>query len=57
MRVVHVAPTLFGAAGLFGGGERYPLELARALARSSEVDCELRQLRPPARASAGSRQG
>jgi glycosyltransferase involved in cell wall biosynthesis len=25
--------------GLFGGGERYPLELARALAR--EVDCEL----------------
>lgn len=26
-------------AGLFGGGERYPIELARALA--SEVDCEL----------------
>jgi glycosyltransferase involved in cell wall biosynthesis len=25
--------------GLFGGGERYPLELARALAR--EIDCEL----------------
>jgi len=24
---------------LFGGGERYPLELARALAR--EVECEL----------------
>ena len=33
MRVIHVAPTPFGADGLFGGGERYPLELARALAR------------------------
>lgn len=30
---------MFGPAGLFGGGERYPLELARAL--SSEVECEL----------------
>ncbi len=39
MRVTHVAPTAFGAAGLFGGGERYPLELARALAR--DVDTEL----------------
>src|SRR5437763_867480 len=39
MRVVHVAPTQFGASGLFGGGERYPLELARALA--SEIDCQL----------------
>jgi glycosyltransferase involved in cell wall biosynthesis len=39
MRVVHVAPTLFGPAGIFGGGERYPLELGRALAH--DVDCEL----------------
>ncbi|MGI9148063.1 MAG: glycosyltransferase family 4 protein [Chloroflexota bacterium] len=39
MRVIHVAPTPFGARGLFGGGERYPLELARALAQ--QVDCEL----------------
>jgi glycosyltransferase involved in cell wall biosynthesis len=39
MRVVHVAPTLFGRPGIFGGGERYPLELARTLAR--RVDCEL----------------
>src|SRR5579864_5128812 len=39
MRVIHVAPTPFGSAGLFGGGERYPLELARALA--ANVDCEL----------------
>jgi glycosyltransferase involved in cell wall biosynthesis len=39
MRVMHIAPTSFGTGGLFGGGERYPLELARALA--SEVDCEL----------------
>jgi glycosyltransferase involved in cell wall biosynthesis len=36
---MHVAPTTFGTDGLFGGGERYPLELARALAR--DVDCEL----------------
>jgi glycosyltransferase involved in cell wall biosynthesis len=39
MRVVHVAPTAFGHGGLLGGGERYPLELARALA--PHVDCEL----------------
>lgn len=39
MRVVHVAPTVFGPGGLFGGGERYPLELARAMAR--RTDCEL----------------
>ncbi|MGI8826425.1 MAG: glycosyltransferase family 4 protein [Chloroflexota bacterium] len=39
MRVIHLSPTPFGSAGLFGGGERYPLELARALA--SHVECEL----------------
>jgi glycosyltransferase involved in cell wall biosynthesis len=39
MRVVQVVPTPFGREGLFGGGERYPVELARALA--AEVDCEL----------------
>ena len=39
MRVIHVAPTAFGRQGLFGGGERYPLELARALAQ--HVSCEL----------------
>jgi glycosyltransferase involved in cell wall biosynthesis len=39
VRVIHVAPTAFGSGGLFGGGERYPLELARALAR--QIDCEL----------------
>jgi alpha-maltose-1-phosphate synthase len=39
MRVVHVAPTLFGPGGIFGGGERYPRELGRALSR--HVDCEL----------------
>jgi glycosyltransferase involved in cell wall biosynthesis len=39
VRVVHVVPTPFGSAGLFGGGERYPLELARALA--GDVACEL----------------
>ena len=34
-----MAPTGFGPGGLFGGGERYPLELARAL--SAEVECRL----------------
>ena len=41
MRVVQVAPTAFGNEGLYGGGERYPLELARALARVDGVDSEL----------------
>ena len=36
-----MAPTAFGQSGLFGGGERYPLELARALARLDGVSCEL----------------
>jgi glycosyltransferase involved in cell wall biosynthesis len=39
VRIIHVAPTPFGETGLFGGGERYPLELARALAR--HIECEL----------------
>jgi glycosyltransferase involved in cell wall biosynthesis len=39
MRVIHVAPTVFGHEGRFGGGERYPIELARALA--GHVHCEL----------------
>jgi len=39
MRVIHISPTTFGATGLFGGGERYPYELARAL--STDVDCKL----------------
>ncbi|HYY44270.1 MAG TPA: glycosyltransferase family 4 protein [Actinomycetota bacterium] len=32
MQVVHVTPAMFGNEGLFGGGERYPLELAKAMA-------------------------
>jgi alpha-maltose-1-phosphate synthase len=39
--VAHVAPTAFGHAGLFGGGERYPVELARAIARMPDVSCRL----------------
>ena len=30
--VVHVSPVMFGEDGYWGGGERYPLELARAQA-------------------------
>jgi glycosyltransferase involved in cell wall biosynthesis len=52
MRVIHVAPSAFGPDGLYGGGERYPLELARALA--AEVDCELVTFGPrPGRWRAG----
>ena len=32
MKVVQVSPAFFGADGVVGGGERYPLELAKALA-------------------------
>lgn len=32
-RVAHVAPALFGWENVFGGGERFALELARAMAR------------------------
>ncbi|MFN2489353.1 MAG: glycosyltransferase family 4 protein [Actinomycetota bacterium] len=39
MLVTHVAPTAFGSDGLYGGGERYPSELCRALAR--HVSCRL----------------
>jgi glycosyltransferase involved in cell wall biosynthesis len=39
VRVIHVAPSAFGRDGLFGGGERYPYELAHALA--DHVSCEL----------------
>lgn len=38
MPIVHVAPTQFGGSGLFGGGERYPLELTRALSRGADVE-------------------
>lgn len=38
MRIVHVSPTPFGAGGLLGGGERYPVELARALAAHADVE-------------------
>ena len=48
MRVVQIAPTPFGPTGIFGGGERYPLELARALA--PHVESELVTFGPAARA-------
>ncbi|HEU5317420.1 MAG TPA: glycosyltransferase family 4 protein [Chloroflexota bacterium] len=33
--VLHVSPLAFGQGGVVGGGERYPLELARAMAREA----------------------
>ena len=36
-RVVHISPAAFGDEGIFGGGERYPFELARAMAAHTPV--------------------
>ena len=33
MKVIQISPAFFGADGVVGGGERYPLELAKALAK------------------------
>ena len=39
MLIAHVVPTPFGGSGLYGGGERFPLELCRALSR--HVPCRM----------------
>jgi len=39
VRVLHIAPAIFGEDGVFGGGERYAFELARHMA--DEVDTVL----------------
>lgn len=36
-RVLHVSPVAFGADGVVGGGERYAVELARAMADLTET--------------------
>jgi glycosyltransferase involved in cell wall biosynthesis len=33
VHVTHVSPVVFGTNGIWGGGERYPTELARAMSR------------------------
>jgi len=33
VEVTHVSPAAFGAGGLWGGGERYPMALAQAMSR------------------------
>jgi glycosyltransferase involved in cell wall biosynthesis len=37
VRVLHIAPAIFGEGGVFGGGERYALELARNMADEFET--------------------
>lgn len=44
LRVVHIAPAIFGEGGVFGGGERYAFELARHMA--DEVDTMLLSFGP-----------
>ena len=46
-----MAPTPFGAGGLFGGGERYPMQLAQQLA--GRVQCRLLTFGKPARRRLG----
>lgn len=37
MRVLHVTPSHFGDSSVIGGAERYAWELARAMARDTDV--------------------
>ncbi len=37
LRVLHVSPASFGEDGLFGGGERFPYELAKAMSEICRV--------------------
>jgi len=37
MKIAHVSPTFFGDGSVVGGGERYALELARALSKHAET--------------------
>jgi glycosyltransferase involved in cell wall biosynthesis len=37
LRVIHISPATFGDGGVFGGGERYALELARHMADEVET--------------------
>jgi len=37
VRVLHIAPAIFGEGGVFGGGERYAFELARHMADKVET--------------------
>jgi len=37
VRVLHIVPAIFGESGVFGGGERYALELARHMADEVET--------------------
>ncbi len=37
IRVLHVSPAPFGEEGVFGGGERFPYELAKAMSEMCQV--------------------
>jgi alpha-maltose-1-phosphate synthase len=52
-RVAVVYPTPFGDAGLYGGGERYAVELARALSRRAPTRLVTFGERPGRRVEAG----
>jgi glycosyltransferase involved in cell wall biosynthesis len=38
VKVVHVSPTFFEPGSVIGGGERYPLDLARAMAEKTKTE-------------------
>lgn len=37
VRVIHITPAHFGAGGIYGGGERYAVELARAMSELADT--------------------
>lgn len=37
MRILHLSPTFFSDRSIIGGGERFPIELAKAMSSSAEV--------------------
>lgn len=38
MKVIHIAPTYFSSDSVLGGGERFSVELAKAMSRYAEVE-------------------
>ncbi len=53
LRVLHLSPTWFGDESVRGGGERYPLELARAMAPHADTRLAAFGGRPGVRTVAG----
>ena len=53
LKVLHIAPGLFGEGGVYGGGERYAWELSRAMAKRATVRLVAFAGQPPAQTPTG----